>query len=306
MENKNKKLTSKQRKAKKQEIKALKIAEKKRIKQERIEKKRAKRTRWFYFFVLLLLTILLLSLWDGHRKQKVYKANKYELDSLRTSQVFYKTKYHEKDSSLNNLLANYNDLLKENIENSKELNTNKSELLDLQKMIYIQDSILRQVQTTISIALSGYQSDEINVEMLDGKLYVTMRNKLLFPSGSSNIQTKGISAIQSLAKILKENPDIDIVIEGHTDNVPLNADDKKYKDNWDLSTARAVAVTRLLVDKYGIRPERISAAGRSMYYPIAPNTTVQGRAKNRRIEIILTPNLELLYNLVQQGDENSK
>ncbi len=281
--------------------KARKIEEKKRLKLERKEEKKKRRTRWFWFFILLLLAIILLTLWDGYRKQKVYKATRNQLDSLRVSEIFYKNKYLESDSTLNLMLSNYNALLKDNIENSKTLSEKKSELLRLQKMIYFQDSILRQVQSTISSVLSSYSNEELSVEMIDGKLYVTMRNKLLFPSGSSQIQSKGLSALSTLAKVLNEKPNIDIVVEGHTDNVPISPKDKNYTDNWDLSTARAVSVTRLLIDKYGVQAERVTAAGRSMFFPTAPNTTAAGRNRNRRIEIILTPNLEELYKLVDDN-----
>lgn len=294
-----KKNTSKSRKAERKERRARLLAEKEERKNREIEEKNRKNTRWFYFFILLLLTIIGLFIWDNYKSHKVYKSQIIQLDSLKTSEVFYKSKFIEKDSSLNLLLSNYNNLLRQNLDNSNELLMNKSELLRLQRVIYMQDSILRQVQGAIDVALSGYQSDEISVEMQEGKLYITMKNKLLFPSGSENIQTKGMSALNTLSKVLKNNPNIDIVIEGHTDNIPLNSDDKNYTDNWDLSTARAVAVTRLLINKYNIRPERITAAGRSMFFPIAPNTTVNGRANNRRIEIILTPNLEELYNLAE-------
>ncbi len=296
-----KKLENSMLEEQKQMQRALKIEEKKRRKIEKKEDKKKRRTRWFWFFILLLLGIILLTLWDGFRKQRIYKSTRNQLDSLRVSEIFYKTKFHESDSTLNLMLANYNALLRDNIENSKTLDDKKAELLKLQKMIYFQDSILRQVQNTISSVLSSYSNEELSVEMIDGKLYVTMRNKLLFPSGSSQIQNKGISAISTLAKVLKEKPNIDIVVEGHTDNVPINPNDKNFNDNWDLSTARAVAVTRLLTEKYGIRAERITAAGRSMYFPTAPNTTADGRNKNRRIEIILTPNLEELYRLVDSN-----
>ncbi len=291
MEDKKLKLTSKEKKAKKKQLKAQKLAAKKEKQRKRIENRSKKNTRWFYFFILFLIAIIILSLWEGCKRNQLYKSQKKELDSLAYSEAFYKSKYHEKDSSLNVLLSGYNSLLQQNIENSKEITDSKSELLRLQKIVYFQDSILRHVQEIIGIALSSYQSkDEIAIEMIDGKLYITMRNKLLFPSGSSNIQSKGVTALSTLAKVLKENPNIDITIEGHTDNVPMSSNDKIYKDNWDLSTARAIAITRLLVDKYEIRPERLSASGRSMYYPVAPNTTAEGRARNRRIEIILTPN----------------
>ena len=124
-----------------------------------------------------------------------------------------------------------------------------------------------------------------------------MQDKLLFPSGSDEIPPRGYKALRELAKVLKKNPNLEIMIEGHTDNVPISKKNKKFKDNWDLSVARAVTVVRILINKYGIEPERIEAAGRSYYYPVAPNTTAAGRAKNRRIEIILYPNIEGLTQI---------
>ncbi len=296
-----KKLSSKEKKIQKEELKAQKLAAKKEKKEQKLAARQNKNTRWFYFFIFLLLAIVLLFLWDNHKRHVSYKILKLKTDSIKYNEVFYKNKYHESDSALNILLSNYNQLLKDNIDNSKDIMSKKSELLRLQKIVYLQDSILRQVQKSINVALSNYTADEVVVEMKDGKLYITMRNKLLFLSGSAVVQKKGLNALNTLSKILIENPNIDIVVEGHTDNVPLNPNDKNYSDNWDLSSARAIAVTRILVEKYKIMPERITAAGRSMYYPVAPNTTEEGRAKNRRIEIILTPNLEELYNLVDNN-----
>ncbi len=289
---------SKQDKKKlKQQKKAEKLAAKQEIQRKKIEKRSQKNTRWFWFFILFLLAIILLFMWDNYKKTKLLKQQTATIDTLTNKVYILQTKFQEKDSALNLLLANYNNLLSQNIEDSRELNSRKQELLRLQKVVYLQDSVLREVKTAIDVALSGYNANQVAVEMKDGKLYITMRNKLLFPSGSANVQSAGMNALKTLAKVLKQNPNIDILIEGHTDNVPINPKDKKFTDNWDLSTARAISVTRILTNKYNIAPERITAAGRSMYYPVAPNTTVEGRAKNRRIEFILTPNLEELYKL---------
>jgi len=284
-----------------------KRAERKTIRQEKKDQKSQKKknsnSRWFWFFLLLLLAIIVLFMWDNHRKTAFIKNTIKTTDSIRYNEHFYKTKYQEKDSALNLLLSNYNNLLQDNIENSDELYTNKKELLKLQKVVYLQDSILRQVKSTFDVAMGSYGTDQVSVNMKDGKLYITMRSKLLFPSGSSEVQYSGMKVLKSMAKVLKANSNINVVVEGHTDNIPMNANSKLFKDNWDLSTARAVNVTRLLTNKYNIKPERLTSAGRSMFYPIAPNTTVEGRAKNRRIEFILTPNLEDLYKLTDaQGN----
>ncbi len=279
------------------EKRAQKAALKKEKKTQKINKRQAKNSRWFWFFIILLLAIIVLFMWDNHKKTNFIKEKIKTADSLKYSEHFFKTKFQEKDSSLNKLLANYNKLLENNIENSDELLSNKKELLKLQKTIYLQDSILRQVKESFDVALGSYSKNQVAVQMKEGKLYITMRSKLLFPSGSANVQSSGMTALRILSRILKKNPNINVVIEGHTDNVPISPKNKKFKDNWDLSTARAVNVTRILTKRYNIRPERLTAAGRSMFFPVAPNTTAAGRAKNRRIEFILTPNLEELYKL---------
>ncbi len=291
------KTSLKKNKSSRKEIKAQKLAIKKQKQETKIAERQKKNTRWFWFFILLLITIILLFLWDTRRKSNYIKLQQYTIDTLNNSVHFYKTKYIEKDSSLNTLLGIYNNLLQQSLSSSQDLTDVQKDLVQLQYIVQLQDSILRQVKSSIDIALSGYNADDVSVEMKEGKIYITMRNRLLFPSGSATIQSQGLGALRTIAGVLSSNPNIDVVIEGHTDNVPLNQNDKKYKDNWELSTARAVEVTRILIEKYDVRPERLSAAGRSMYFPIAPNTTNAGRAKNRRIEVILSPNLEELYNL---------
>lgn len=281
----------------KKEIKAQKIAAKKQKQDAKIASRQKKNTRWFWFFILLLFTIILLFLWDNHRKSAFIKTQQYTIDTLNNSVFQYKSKYIEKDSSLTKLLNIYNNLLQQTLVDNRDFSDIQNEVLKLQTIVHLQDSILTEVKSSIDVALSGYNNDEVAVEMKDGKIYITMQNQLMFPSGSASVQSKGMSALKTIAEVLTLNPNIDVIIEGHTDNVHVDPNNKTYKDNWELSTARAVAVTRILIENYNIVPERLSAAGRSMYFPIAPNTTAEGRAKNRRIEVILTPNLEELYNI---------
>jgi chemotaxis protein MotB len=123
-----------------------------------------------------------------------------------------------------------------------------------------------------------------------------LSNKLLFKSGSVDIEAKGKDAIRILGEVLKKNPDIDVMVEGHTDNVPIKT--SLYKDNWDLSVARAITIVRMLTSNYGILPMRLTAAGRGEYMPKASNDTPEGRALNRRTEIILTPNLDKIMKII--------
>ncbi|MBN2662382.1 MAG: flagellar motor protein MotB [Bacteroidales bacterium] len=292
-----KKVSKNDSRLKRKEVKAQKLAAKKQKQEAKIAARQQKNTRWFWFFILLLITIILLFLCDNHKKTNFIKSQQYTIDTLNNSVFEYKSKYIEKDSSLTKLLSIYNNLLQQTLVDNRDFSDIQREILKLQRIVFLQDSILSEVKSSIDVGLSGYTNDEVAVEMKDGKIYITMQNQLMFPSGSAGVQSKGMSALKTIADVLTLNPNIDVIIEGHTDNVHVDPNNKTYKDNWELSTARSVAVTRILIENYNIVPERLSAAGRSMYFPIAPNTTAEGRAKNRRIEVILTPNLEELYNI---------
>ena len=146
-------------------------------------------------------------------------------------------------------------------------------------------------------ALLGFNSDELSVEIKNGKVYVSMSDKLLFKSGSSTVEDKGKEALKLLADVLNKNTDIDILVEGHTDNVPIKT--AVYKDNWDLSVARATSIVRILTLDHKIAPTRLTASGKGEYFPRADNDTAEGRAKNRRTEIILSPKLEEIMQLLK-------
>jgi chemotaxis protein MotB len=177
----------------------------------------------------------------------------------------------------------------------KTLAEREKSLQEMQEIIARQDSITNRLNTVLRDALLGFQADELSVEVKNGKVYVSMSDKLLFKSGSASAEAKGKEAIDALADVLQKNPDIDIMIEGHTDNVPIKT--AMYKDNWDLSAARATSIVRLLAEK-GIDPTRLTAAGRGEFQPRASNDTSEGKALNRRTEIILSPKLDELMELL--------
>ena len=141
---------------------------------------------------------------------------------------------------------------------------------------------------------------EIQVEYKNGKVYVILPEKLLFKSGSITVDPKGIEALVQIAKALNEKNDVQIGVEGHTDNVPMK-ESEKMKDNWDLSVLRATSISRILIKQGGISDKRISAVGRGETMPIASNDTPEGRAKNRRTEIILTPQLDKILEILNQN-----
>jgi chemotaxis protein MotB len=146
-------------------------------------------------------------------------------------------------------------------------------------------------------ALKGFNSNDLSVYQKNGKVYVRLSENLLFPSGSAVVNPNGVDALSKLAAVLNLNADVAVNIEGHTDSIPIRG---KYQDNWDLSTARANAIVRVLVNNYKVDPVRVVASGHSYYDPIESNATPDGRAKNRRTEIILSPKLDEMYKLLEQ------
>jgi chemotaxis protein MotB len=171
-------------------------------------------------------------------------------------------------------------------------------LKNFQDMIQSQQDVMTKLKNSITDALLNYKTDELYVYIKDGNVYVSLEEKLLFKSGSEVVDPKGKEALKSLARVLNSTNDITVMIEGHTDNVPIKT--KLFEDNWDLSTARATSILRILTKDYGFDPNRITASGRGQFHPIKSNETVEGRASNRRTEIILSPDLKEIYKLLLQ------
>ena len=210
-------------------------------------------------------------------------------------------KYNELSGEKLSEAEQFNLALKQKTEelNFKERLLQERELAlnELRDVIARQDSITKRLNDIIRNALLGFNSDELSVEVKNGKVYVSMSDKLLFKSGSAAVETKGKEAIKVLAGVLDKNRDIDILIEGHTDNVPIKT--AVYRDNWDLSVARATSIVRILTDDYKIEPTRLTASGKGEFSPRATNETPDGRALNRRTEIILSPKLEEIMQLLK-------
>ena len=179
----------------------------------------------------------------------------------------------------------------------RELKDRSERVAELENVIAIKDASMKALKDAISTALTNFEGKGLTVEQRDGKVYVSMENKLLFQSGSWSVGSEGRKAVQQLASVLAENPDIAILIEGHTDNVPYKGN-AQLSGNWDLSTKRATAIVNILRENTSINPENLTAAGRGEYAPIASNDTTEGRTKNRRIEVILTPKLDEISKLL--------
>jgi chemotaxis protein MotB len=185
----------------------------------------------------------------------------------------------------------------EELDAQEKLLAEREKTLDeMNRVIARQDSITRRLNSILRSALLGFNSDELSVEIVKGKVYVSMSDKLLFRSGSSSVEEKGKEALKMLGGVLEKNIDIDVLVEGHTDNVPIKS--AVYKDNWDLSVARATSIVRILANDYKITPTRLTASGKGEFSPKALNTTAEGRARNRRTEIILSPKLDELMQLL--------
>lgn len=181
-----------------------------------------------------------------------------------------------------------------------ELAVKEQRINEMQAILAQKDAEVKALKEKVSNALKGFEGSGLNVHEKDGKVYVSMDDKLLFASGSWTINEKGLQAIQNLAKVLENEPEIAVLIEGHTDNVPYRGSGQ-IKDNWDLSVMRATSVVKALLQSGNIEPTRLSASGRSEYLPLDENNTPEARAKNRRTEIILTPNLDQLFQLIQNN-----
>ncbi|MBK8705458.1 MAG: OmpA family protein [Saprospiraceae bacterium] len=181
---------------------------------------------------------------------------------------------------------------------AKELEAREQVITELQQAVAQRDEKLNGILTKIQIALAQYTADDLSVEIKNGKLYVALSDKLLFESGSAKMDRRGRDALSSLSNVLSKYPDLDIIVEGHTDNVPVKGG--AFADNWDLSVIRATAVARLLTKDYALNPNQVTAAGRSEFQPKASNESREGRALNRRTEIIIAPKLNDIFSVLQQ------
>lgn len=258
-----------------------------------------------------------------------------ELNQLKDSQIAYDTlqaSYLALKPSYNNLKASYEALEKnsseaikanlaenrellnlledkeqalatENIRLEKlktELQDRSKRITELENVIAAKDAAMTTLKNAISKALTDFEGKGLTVEQRDGKVYISMENKLLFNSGSWAVGPEGNRAVKQLGNVLAKNPDIAVLIEGHTDNVPYQGNEQ-LSGNWDLSTKRATAIVNILRENADISPENLTAAGRGEYAPIATNTTPEGKAKNRRIEVVLTPKLDELSKLLNEN-----
>jgi len=181
-----------------------------------------------------------------------------------------------------------------------ELEKKNIKLAELEKILDAQKKLVSDLKNKVSEALLGFENNGLTVTNKNGKVYVSLEEKLLFKTASWDIDANGRNALRKLAGVLEKNPAIQVTIEGHTDNVPYNPGSGQLKDNWDLSVKRATTVVRVLLEGSKINPGRLTAAGRSQYVPVEASDTPDARQKNRRTDIILMPDLTELYDLINK------
>ena len=187
-------------------------------------------------------------------------------------------------------------------EKDEVLRSRANRLRELQERIDNQAMLAQNLRKSVTDALVNFDSDELTISMKEGQVQVSLSDDLLFESASSQIDPKGKNAIGKLAVVLKNDPSIRITIVGHTDSISIRT--ARYKDNWDLSVDRAASIVRVLTNDYEIPGKRIQAAGKSAYFPLESNKTKEGRAKNRRTEILLTPKLDALMKMLETEGSN--
>ena len=173
----------------------------------------------------------------------------------------------------------------------------------MQDAVTRKDSVTLALVTSLKGVLGNMSDDDIEINVEKGVVYVSISDKLLFRSGSYTVTKRAIEVLGKVSKVVNDKPDIDFMVEGHTDDVPIQ--NEILLDNWDLSVKRATSIVRILQNDFGVPPERMTAAGRSFYVPIADNDTSEGRAKNRRTRIVVLPKLDQFYDLIQQGMEQA-
>ncbi len=225
-----------------------------------------------------------------------YAALSRERDNLRNDTTQLRKGLRNYQSMLNANKNENENLTAQLNQRMRELDEREKTIQQLQGVITEQNERVRSLLDNVSSALKGFSSDELTVREEGGKVYVAMSDKLLFESGKAVVNEQGKQALGKLAEVLNRQTDIDVFIEGHTDSVPINT--AVFKDNWDLSVIRATSVVRILTDDYQVNPLQIQPCGRGEFKPVDTNTTPDGRARNRRTEIIIAPRLDKLYELI--------
>ncbi|MGE0079037.1 MAG: OmpA family protein [Bacteroidales bacterium] len=202
-------------------------------------------------------------------------------------------KLYQRKLGLDNMQANLEQM-------NKDLEERNARLVELEKVLNSKDSVMQGLRTKVADALFGFEGKGLTVTMQNGKVYVSLEEKLMFKSGKYEVDAKGAAALKQLIPVLEQNTDINIMVEGHTDDVPYKGTGDMI-DNWDLSSKRATTIVRILLTGSKIDPVRITAAGRSQFLPVDKAKSTEARQKNRRTEIILTPKMDEILKLLDNN-----
>lgn len=230
---------------------------------------------------------------------RLSKGNAQDAEILRKKYEAKLNELHALQDAANDLQRNLSDKEQKLAKMETELASREKRVKELESVINRKDSIVKALKNKLSAALLGFENNGLTITMKDGKVYVSLENQLLFKSGSYDVDEKGKDALRKLAKVLEQNPDINITVEGHTDTDKFGGSGS-LKDNWDLSVMRATQIVKLLMSSATIEPKRLTAAGRGEFLPLDPANTEDAKKKNRRTEIILTPKLDELYELLNE------
>jgi chemotaxis protein MotB len=206
----------------------------------------------------------------------------------------------KREDELRKLEGNFNEKQQKFDLLSIELEKRNEKMKEMESILNRKDSVVNALKNKVSAALLGLENNGLSVKIKNGKVYISLEEKLLFKSGSTSVDQGGVNALKKLTKVLEQNTDINIMIEGHTDDIPYRTD-AAIKDNWDLSVKRSTAIIRILLDGSSINPIRLTAAGRGEFLPVDTAKTAEARQKNRRIEIILTPKLDELFKILDNN-----
>ncbi len=199
------------------------------------------------------------------------------------------------------LMADSLSLRKQSLDQLKvTLQQREQKIAEMQDILRKKDDAVNDLKKKVSDALLGFENKGLTITQKNGKVYVSLEESLLFASGKINVETKGAEALKKLASVLEQNPDINVVVEGHTDNVPMKGTGE-IKDNWDLSALRATSIIKIITTNPNVDPKRLTAAGRGEYFPLDTGKTPEARKKNRRTEIILTPKLDELFKILENN-----
>ncbi|MGV3503798.1 MAG: OmpA family protein [Adhaeribacter sp.] len=234
--------------------------------------------------------------------------DKSSLEQAKAALEAERSNLEKEKAALEQAKASSERTLTENLQSSKEkvnqlssdLKAREARLLEMQRILAEKDRAVNNLKNTVSKALLGFKAADLSVNVKNGKVYVSLSEQLLFKSGSTKVDPKGQEALAKLAQALKDQPDVNVLIEGHTDNVPIARGTAGMKDNWDLSVLRATEIARLLTGA-GLPAQRVTAAGHSEFMPVVANTSTTNRQQNRRTEIILTPKLDELFQILEQN-----